>query len=87
MTRVDSFQREIAKQLDRSLFRRESHKEVAQALGVTEDTAKKRVSRALEKLRAFFARRGVTLSVTALAASLAANSAAAKPPPPDCPLP
>ena len=34
------------------------------ALGVSEDAAKKRVTRALDKLRDFFAGRGVTLSAT-----------------------
>jgi uncharacterized protein (TIGR03435 family) len=60
-------------------FGEKSHKEVAQALGVSEDTAKKRVSRALEKLRAIFARRGISVPSAALAATLAANSAQAAP--------
>ena len=60
-------------------FGDKSHKEVAQALGVSEDTAKKRVSRALEKLRAIFARRGVAVPSAALAAALTANSAQAAP--------
>jgi uncharacterized protein (TIGR03435 family) len=61
-------------------FGGKSHKEAAQALGVSEDTAKKRVSRALERLRAIFARRGFTVPSAALAAALAANSAQAAPP-------
>jgi RNA polymerase sigma factor (sigma-70 family) len=60
-------------------FGDKSHKEVAPALGVSEDTAKKRVSRALERLRAIFARHGVAVPSAALAASLAAHSAQAAP--------
>jgi len=41
--------------------------EVGRALGTNEDAAKMRVNRALEKLRKFFANRGLTLSATALA--------------------
>jgi RNA polymerase sigma factor (sigma-70 family) len=42
---------------------------VGQALGTSEDTAQKRVSRALDKLRALLTRRGVAVSSTALLAS------------------
>jgi uncharacterized protein (TIGR03435 family) len=60
-------------------FGDKSLKEVGQALGVSEDAAKKRVSRALERLRAIFVRRGIVLPAAALAAALAANSAQAAP--------
>jgi len=56
-----------------------SHKEVAQALGLSEDTAKKRVSRALEKLRMTFARRGVVVPSIALAAAFSTCGAQAAP--------
>jgi len=49
-------------------LRRQSLREVAQSLGTSEEAAKKRVSRALEKLRALLARRGIVLPVAALAA-------------------
>ena len=52
---------------------------VGAALGISEEAARKRVTRALEKLRSFFARRGVTLSATALAALLAENVVVAAP--------
>jgi RNA polymerase sigma factor (sigma-70 family) len=45
--------------------------EVSIATGIGEEAAKKRVARALDKLRGSFARRGVTLSVGGLAAILA----------------
>ncbi len=56
----------------------QSLREVGAQLGVSEDAAKKRVSRALEKLRAFFARRGFTLSVAVLAGVLAPHLAPAE---------
>ena len=60
-------------------FGSKSHKEMAQALGVTEVTAKKRLSRAVEKLRRVFARRGVVVPAVALVASLTAYGAQAAP--------
>ena len=42
-------------------FENKSLREVGQALGTTEEAARKRVSRAVERLREFFARRGVTV--------------------------
>jgi RNA polymerase sigma factor (sigma-70 family) len=61
-------------------FQNKSLNEIGVALGTSEDAAKMRLSRAIEKLRAFFDRRGVALSVTALAAAVAANSVQAAPP-------
>jgi RNA polymerase sigma factor (sigma-70 family) len=60
-------------------FGNKNHKEVAQALGLSEDTAKKRVSRALEKLRMIFARRGVVVPSIALAAAFSTCGAQAAP--------
>jgi|GEM_PF-1866933 len=54
-------------------------KEVGSALGVSEDTAQKRVARAVEKLRAFFSKRGVSLSATALTGALGSNAVQAAP--------
>ena len=51
----------------------------AVALGVNEDTAQKRVTRALERLRARFVKHGVTLSAAVLAGSVSANSVSAAP--------
>ena len=56
-----------------------SFKEVGAALGASEDTAKKRVSRALEKLRRFFTKRGITLSTAVIAGIVSANSTQAAP--------
>jgi RNA polymerase sigma factor (sigma-70 family) len=53
---------------------------VSQQLGISEDAAKKRVARGLQKLRKIIARRGVTFSVAVIAASMAAIPAVASPP-------
>ena len=52
-------------------LKRQDFRAVGSALGVGEDAAQKRVSRALEKLRTFLSRRGVTLTATTLATTLA----------------
>ena len=53
--------------------------EVGAALGATEAAAEKRVSRSLEKLRKMFTKRGVTLTATAIAVAVSANSVQAAP--------
>ena len=60
-------------------FENKSLQEVGAALGSQERAAQKRVSRGLEKLRQFFAKRGVTLSAVALGGAMAANSVQAAP--------
>jgi RNA polymerase sigma factor (sigma-70 family) len=55
-------------------FDAKSMKEVAAALGANEDAAKKRVNRAVEKLRAFFAKRGIATSGSVLVSAISANS-------------
>ena len=49
---------------------RKPFSEVGAGIGVSEDAAKKRVNRALARLRQFFARRGTTLSAAAIVAIL-----------------
>jgi RNA polymerase sigma factor (sigma-70 family) len=61
-------------------FEARSFKEVSVALGTTEAGAKMRVNRALEKLRIFFGKRGLTFSAALIAASLTANTVQAAPP-------
>ena len=53
--------------------------EVGRALGLNADTAQKRVSRALEKLRKFFVKRGVSSTTTIIAGAISANSVHAAP--------
>jgi RNA polymerase sigma factor (sigma-70 family) len=52
---------------------------VGEALGSTEEAAKKRVSRALDKLQQLLTTRGVSLSATALGGALAAEAIKAAP--------
>lgn len=56
-----------------------SLRETGAALGTTEEAARKRVSRALEKLSALFRRRGVTVSASLLAASILPEAVKAAP--------
>jgi RNA polymerase sigma factor (sigma-70 family) len=60
-------------------FENKSLREVGTALGTSEDAAQKRVARALEKLRALFAQRKISVSSTALAGGLSAFSVEAAP--------
>jgi RNA polymerase sigma factor (sigma-70 family) len=60
-------------------FRNQELRAVGAALGVSEDAAQKRVSRALERLRSEFKRRGVPATVEALAAGVSANAITAAP--------
>jgi RNA polymerase sigma factor (sigma-70 family) len=60
-------------------LQRQDLRSVGQALGCSEDTAQKRVTRAIEKLRRFLERRGVTLSAAALSTLLGSHAAGAAP--------
>jgi RNA polymerase sigma factor (sigma-70 family) len=53
--------------------------EVGTALGVSEDAARVRVNRALEKLRGLMTRKGVTLGATAIAGAVTAKAVTAAP--------
>jgi RNA polymerase sigma factor (sigma-70 family) len=60
-------------------FEGRSLNEVGAAVGVSEETAKKRVSRALEKLHRYFAKRGVSSTTAVIAGAISANSVQAAP--------
>ena len=60
-------------------FQNKNFAEVGAALGASEDAAKMRVSRALEKLRKFFFKRGVNSTTSAIAEQISANSIQAAP--------
>jgi len=60
-------------------FKNESLLSVGTALGVSEDAAQKRVSRALDKLRHFLTRRGIHTTVATLSVALTANAVQAAP--------
>ena len=90
----DALWRELSPQLDEAMaglgtserdalvlryFQNKSMAEVGKFLGLAENTAQKRVSRALEKLRKFFVKRGVSSTTAILAGVLSANSVQAVP--------
>src|SRR4029079_6567998 len=60
-------------------FERKSAREMAETLGVSDEAAQKRVSRAVERLRELFAQRGVTVGASGLVVILSANAAQAAP--------
>ena len=85
---------EIAPQLDKALgtlktkdrealllryFENKSMADVGRALNAREDAARMRVGRALEKLRKFFAKRGIASTTAVIAGMISANSVQAAP--------
>ncbi len=93
-TEPDTVWEHIAPQLDEALgelnegdrdalllryFERKSAREMAQTLDTSEDAAQKRVSRAVERLREFFAKRGITVGASGLAVVITANAVQAAP--------
>jgi RNA polymerase sigma factor (sigma-70 family) len=60
-------------------FENKNLREVGAALGASEDAAKMRVNRALEKLRKFFTKRGVVLTTAIIAGTISTNSVQAAP--------
>jgi len=60
-------------------FENKNFTEVGAALGASGDAAKMRVSRALEKLRKFFGKRGVSSTTAIIAGTISANSVQAAP--------
>ena len=60
-------------------FEQRDFRSVGESLGATQDAARVRVNRALEKLHVLLKKRGVTLSAGALGSALAAGAVAAAP--------
>jgi RNA polymerase sigma factor (sigma-70 family) len=60
-------------------FENKNFAEVGAALGASEDAAKMRVSRALDKLRKLFAKKGVQSTTAVIAGTMSANSVLAAP--------
>lgn len=60
-------------------FQNKSLRDVGAALGVDEYAAQKRVGRALERLRAVFAKRGAVTTTSIIASAISANSVQAAP--------
>lgn len=55
-------------------FKNQDFRTVGVALGISDDAAQKRVSRAVEKLRGLLARRGITTTASALSAAISVNA-------------
>ncbi len=60
-------------------FKNHDLRTVGATLGISDDAAQKRVSRAVERLREFFAKRGVTVGASGLVAVVSANAVQAAP--------
>src|SRR5438034_6138667 len=60
-------------------FENKSLREVGATLGTSENAAQKRLGRALERLREFFAKRGVTVGASGLVVVISANAIHAAP--------
>ena len=60
-------------------FKGQELKEIGLVMGTTEDGARMRVNRGLEKLRRYLTKRGVSLSAAVIAAAVSANSVQAAP--------
>jgi len=60
-------------------FRKQDLRSVGLALGVSDDTAQKRISRALDKLRDHLSQRGIRTTAVALSIVLSANAVQAAP--------
>lgn len=60
-------------------FERKSAPEIAQILGLSDEAAQKRVRRAVERLREFFAHRGVIVGASGLVAAISVNAVLAAP--------
>ena len=60
-------------------FERKSARDMAEILGTTEDTAQKRVSRAVERLRELLSRRNVTIGTGGLVVLISANAVQSAP--------
>jgi RNA polymerase sigma factor (sigma-70 family) len=71
MSKLDSPTRDL---LVERYFEGKSSLEVAQRLGITEEAARKRLNRAVDRLREMFVARGVVMSGAALADALALHS-------------
>jgi RNA polymerase sigma factor (sigma-70 family) len=76
---IDRLGREDRTAILLRFFEQRDFSSVARALGSTEETARKRVSRALEKLHLLLKHRGVSLSAAALGTALASEAVTAAP--------
>lgn len=76
---LDSLEEDDREALLLRYFKNQDFRAVGLALGVSDDTAQKRVSRAVERLREYFSRRNVTIGTGTLTALLAAYAVQSAP--------
>ena len=76
---LDSLSDEDREVLLLRYFKNQGFRAVGQALGVSDDAAQKRVSRAVERLREFFSKRKVTIGASGLGALISANAVQSAP--------
>jgi RNA polymerase sigma factor (sigma-70 family) len=94
VTEPDASWEDIAPQLDAALdelnepdrdalllryFEHKSAREMAETLGISDEAAQKRVNRAVDRLREFLAKRGVTIGASGLVVLLSANAVQSAP--------
>ncbi len=60
-------------------FQHKSAREISETLGINEDAAKKRVSRAVERLRELFTKRGITVGAAGIIVAISTNAVHAAP--------
>src|ERR1035437_7874041 len=60
-------------------FQNQNWRDISAAVALSEDTVQRRVDRAIEKLRTFFAQRGVAVSCAVIGMALSANAVQAAP--------
>jgi RNA polymerase sigma factor (sigma-70 family) len=76
---LDSLGDEDREALLLRFFQKKDFREVGAALGVSDDTAQKRVSRAVEQLREFFSKKKIAVGAGGLVAVISANAVQAAP--------
>jgi RNA polymerase sigma factor (sigma-70 family) len=76
---LDSLSDEEREALLLRYFKNQDFRAVGLAFGISDDTAQKRVSRAMERLREFFSKRNVTIGAGGLAMLISANGVQAAP--------
>ncbi|MDB6053864.1 MAG: hypothetical protein JWN25_1387 [Verrucomicrobiales bacterium] len=60
-------------------FENKSLRDIGVSLGISDDTAQKRLSRAVDRLRQYFAEQGITVGAAGLAMSISTNAVTAAP--------
>jgi|GEM_PF-1642109 len=76
---LDSLSNDDREALLLRYFKNQDFRAVGRALGMSDDAAQKRVSRAVERLREFFSKRNVTMGASGLAVVISANAVQAAP--------